>query len=148
VDVVSFGATKNGALACEAIVCFDPVAARAMPHLRKRAGHLVSKHRYMAAQMNAYLDGDLWLALARHANAQAKALEAVLRGAGATILHPVQANEVFAVLSDAQAERLRAAGIAFYPWTVDGPGAYRFIASWATQASQIDHLGAALARAG
>lgn len=144
VDVLSFGASKNGALACEAIVCFDSAAAKALPHLRKRGGHLVSKHRYLAAQMNAYLDDDLWLALARHANAMAQDVAKVFTTRGCTLAHPVQANEVFAHLSDHQCEALHAAGIAFYPWAVDGPGVYRFIASWASERSDVEKLSRAL----
>lgn len=147
VDVLSFGATKNGALACEAIVCFDKAAGQALPHLRKRAGHLISKHRYLAAQMNAYLEDGLWLQMARHANAMAQELAAEFRARGCELAHPVQANEVFAHLTDGQCEALRAAGIAFYPWAVDGPGVYRFIVSWASQRAEIAALSHALSRA-
>jgi threonine aldolase len=137
VDILSFGATKNGALAAEAIVCFDPAAATALPHLRKRAGHLFSKHRYLAAQMAAYLEGGLWLDLARGANTMAATLADALREAGADIVHPVDANMIFARLKPAQASALRAAGVAFHPSGPDGPDAYRFVASWATAEADI-----------
>ncbi|MBU6371331.1 MAG: low specificity L-threonine aldolase [Alphaproteobacteria bacterium] len=145
VDVVSFGATKNGALAAEAIVSFDPAVSAVLPHLRKRAGHLVSKHRLLAAQMAAYLDDGLWMRLAAHANAQARSLASALTAAGATLLHPVEANEVFVRAPEALAARLRAAGAAFHPWASDGPDAYRFVASWATTADEVAAL-AAVAR--
>jgi threonine aldolase len=137
VDVLSFGATKNGALAAEAIVCFDKDAARAIPHLRKRAGHLLSKHRLLGAQMAAYLYDGLWLKLAAHANGMAAALADALRQPGIEIVHPVEANEVFARLSQAQAAQLRADGAAFYPWAADGPDVYRFVCSWANTADEI-----------
>jgi threonine aldolase len=141
VDILSFGATKNGALAAEAIVCFDVDAAKALPHLRKRAGHLVSKHRLLGAQMAAYMHDALWLRLARHANAMAQALAARLTGMGAELLHPVEANEVFVRMSDDLANRLRSAGAAFYPWAADGPFSHRFVASWATTDEDIARLG-------
>jgi threonine aldolase len=140
VDVLSFGATKNGALAAEAIVCFDAAAAQALPHLRKRAGHLVSKHRLLGAQMAAYLADDLWLQLARHANAMAVKLAAVLTRSGAEMLHPVEANEVFMRMSDDLVHQLKARGAAFYPWEADGPMSHRFVASWATTDADIASL--------
>lgn len=144
VDVLSFGATKNGAMAAEAIICFNDQAALALPHLRKRAGHLLSKHRFIAAQMAGYLEGGLWLELARHANAMARELGEVLRGAGRELLHPVEANEVFARLRDGELEQLRARGIGCYPWSADGAGAARFVCSWATQPEEIAALSAFL----
>jgi len=143
VDILSFGATKNGALGVEAIVCFDPALAAALPHLRKRAGHLFSQHRYLGAQMAAYLECGLLLTLAAQANATAHALAAAFTSLGAALAHLVEANEVFVRLAPAQAAALRAAGFAFHPWTVDGPDAFRFVASWA--ADPVD--AAAIARA-
>ena len=84
VDVLSFGATKGGALAAEAVVFFDPARGAGMPERRKRGGHLLSKHRFIAAQMEAYLADDLWLRLARHANAMADRL--VRAGSAARVL--------------------------------------------------------------
>jgi threonine aldolase len=137
VDILSFGATKNGALAAEAIVCFDKVATASLPHLRKRAGHLFSKHRYLAAQMVGYLEDGLWLDCARRANAMAAALAETLRGAGAQILHPVDANMIFARIAPSHAQALRDSGAVFHPWPSDGEGAYRFVMSWATTAEEI-----------
>jgi threonine aldolase len=145
VDVLSFGATKNGAMATEAIVCFDRDAAAVLPHLRKRAGHLFSKHRYLAAQMAAYLEDGLWLDLARRANASGAALADALRGAGATFAHPVDANMLFARLAPTQAKALRAAGVAFHPSLPDGADCYRFVASWATTDAEIAAVKGALA---
>ena len=82
IDVLSFGATKGGALAAEAVVVFDPARAAFFGERRKRAGHLVSKHRFIAAQMAAYLAGDCWLLLARHANAMADRLAQGLKSVG------------------------------------------------------------------
>lgn len=145
VDVLSLGATKNGALGVEAIVSFDPAAAAQLPHLRKRAGHLFSKHRYLAAQMVAYLEGGRWLELAKASNASAKALGEVLTSAGATFVHPIDANMIFARVDDDIAEKLRKAGAAFHPSAVDGPGAYRFVTSWMTSAADIEACRRALA---
>jgi threonine aldolase len=140
VDILSFGATKGGALAAEAIVCFDTDAAKSLPHLRKRAGHLVSKHRLLGAQMAAYVQDGLWLELARHANAMAQRLAARLTDLGAELLHPVEANEVFARIPDDLVQRLRATGAAFYPWAADEPFSHRFVASWATTDADIARL--------
>lgn len=146
VDVLSFGATKNGALCAEAIVCFDPAASAQLPHLRKRAGHLFSKHRYLAAQWSAYLDGGLWLELAHASNAKAQRLAEVLGGAGNEIVHPVEANAVFARLTTVSANKMRAAGASFHPWATDGAGVYRFVTSWATTDADIDSCRKALAK--
>jgi threonine aldolase len=117
VDVLSFGATKGGALAAEAVVFFDPARAAAMPERRKRGGHLLSKHRFIAAQMEAYLSNDLWLKLAAHANAMADQLSEGLAAAGLAPVWPVEANEVFVAMPRPIEARLRAAGASFYPWT-------------------------------
>ena len=95
VDVLSFGATKGGAMAAEAVVFFDRARGADMPERRKRGGHLVSKHRFLAAQFEAFLADDLWLRLARHANAMADRLAAGLAAAGLSPVWPVEANEVF-----------------------------------------------------
>ena len=98
VDALSFGATKGGALAAEAVVFFDPARGADMQSRRKRGGHLVSKHRFIAAQMEAYLADGLWLRLARHANDMADRLAAGLAAAGLAPVWPVEANEVFVAL--------------------------------------------------
>jgi threonine aldolase len=120
VDALSFGATKGGAMGAEAVIFFDPKHGANMPGRRKRGGATASKHRFIAAQIEAYLDGDLWLTLARHANAMADALSAGLTGAGCAPVWPVEANEVFAPIPVAADKRLKAAGAMYYPWPSDG----------------------------
>jgi len=137
VDALSFGCIKNGAMGAEAIVFFDPELADVARYRRKRAGHLQSKGRYLAAQLLAMLEGDLWLHNAASANAAAQDIAA---SAGERLLHPVEANEVFLACSAAERESLRAQGFGFYDW---GPDAARFVAAWNTR----DEDAAALARA-
>jgi threonine aldolase len=114
VDVLSFGATKGGAMAAEAVVVFDPARAAYLGERRKRAGHLLSKHRFIAAQFLAYLAGDCWLTLARHANAMADRLAAQLTGVGLEPVWPVEANLVFAVLPRGLDAKLQAGGANYY----------------------------------
>ena len=120
VDVLSFGATKGGAMGAEAVIFFDPRRGADMLSRRKRGGALASKHRFIAAQMEAYLEGDLWLRLARHANVMADALAVGLTAAGCKPVWPVEANEVFAPLTHEMDKRLRAAGAMYYPWPSEG----------------------------
>src|SRR5439155_12750479 len=117
VDALSFGATKGGALAAEVILFFDPACGAGMQDRRKRGGQLVSKHRFIAAQIDAYLTDDLWLRLARHANAMADRLAQGLVAAGCAPIWPVEANEVFVALPSRVIARLTSAGASFYPWT-------------------------------
>jgi threonine aldolase len=114
VDVLSFGATKGGALAAEAVVIFDPARAAFMGERRKRAGHLLSKHRFIAAQFSAYLADDCWLKLARHANGMADRLAEMLAAAGLKPVWPVEANLVFLVIPRALDAKLKAAGANYY----------------------------------
>lgn len=148
VDALSLGLTKTGALMAEAVVLFGAKGRGALPYLRKRAGHLLSKHRLASAQALALLEGGLWLTLAAHANEKARALGAVLEAAGGALIHPVEANEVFTRLPDGLAGALAGAGIGFYPWPPDGPGAYRFVASWATTDAEVNAVAQALAHPG
>jgi threonine aldolase len=120
VDVLSFGATKGGAMGAEAVIFFDPKRGANMQDRRKRGGALLSKHRFIAAQMEAYLEGDLWLKLARHANDMADTLATGLTAAGAQPAWPVEANEVFAPLSAEADKRLTAAGAMYHPWPSAG----------------------------
>jgi threonine aldolase len=150
VDVLSFGATKGGALAAEAIVFFDRARAAHMQERRKRGGHLVSKHRFVAAQIEAYLADGLWLELARHANAMADRLAAGLTAAGLDPVWPVEANEVFVPLPSAVHRRLEAAGASYYPWTTDALPygtvlphdtlLVRLVTSFTTTADEIDRF--------
>ncbi len=145
VDVLSFGLTKNGAIAAEAVVLFGPLAAApGAGYLRKRAGQLFSKHRFFAAQFVAMLEDDLWLSLAAQANAMAAALARTLVSAGCEILHPVEANEVFARLTAQHAKALQSAGVTFFPWDADGADAYRFVASWNTSVADVEAAAHAL----
>jgi threonine aldolase len=132
IDLLSFGATKNGALAAEAVVVFDRDLAEALGRRRKRAGHLVSKMRYVSAQLEAYVADDLWLRLAARANgAAAKLAEGLQAIDGVDLAHPVEANEIFAHIPPALAEGLEKAGIAFLPWT-GGRDLYRLVTSYCT----------------
>ncbi len=146
VDALSFGFVKNGGMGAEAIVLFgearDTALVDSVRRMRKRAGHLQSKGRYLAAQILALLEGDLWLHNARAANAAAAELAAA---AGDRLMHPVEADEVFLVLSPAEAAALRAQGFDFYDWNAPAgtPGAARLVTAWN---SNPDHV-AALARA-
>lgn len=142
VDILSFGATKNGALAAEAVVVFtDALRARAdeLGFRRKRAAHLLSKMRFLSAQLEAYLADDLWLRNARHANAMASRLAGGLAAIpGVRLAHPVEANEVFPVMPAAMREGLRAAGFLFYDWPDVGPDGVRMICAFDTDGKDVD----------
>jgi len=138
-DALSFGFVKNGGMNAEAIVFFDPALAEVARLRRKRAGHLQSKGRFLAAQLLAMLEGDLWLENARAANAAAAA---IADGAGERLLHPVEVNEVFCRCSPDERAALRAQGFGFYDW---GPDAARFVASWDSREEDAAALGKAIA---
>ena len=150
VDILSFGATKGGAMAAEAIVAFDRAAADAMHERRKRGGHLVSKHRFIAAQFDGFLADDNWLAWARHANRMADRLAAGLMGRGLAPVWPVEANLVFVVLPRDADARLRAAGATYYarhsgslPDGIaikDGDVLARLVTSFATTEPEVDRF--------
>jgi threonine aldolase len=139
VDVLSFGFAKNGGMGAEALVYFDPAHADAARYRRKRAGHLQSKGRFLAAQLLAMLDDDLWLENARAANAAAQ----IIAGAAPDrLLYPVQANEIFIHLARAEASALRAQGFDFYDW---GEGAARLVTSWQHTEADVTPLAKAIA---
>lgn len=148
VDVLSFGATKAGALAAEAVVFFEPAAAAHMAERRKRAGHLLSKHRFLALQFEAFLKNDCWLRLARHANAMADRLAAGLTAAGRPPVWPVEANLVFITLPKAAVAKLNSAGAQFYVRASESlPGhiklgsdqcLIRLVTSFATRPEQVE----------
>jgi len=152
VDILSFGATKNGALACEAVVAFGAGKAEALPFQRKRSGHTLSKGRFLGAQMVAYLKHDHWLANARAANEHARRLAAGLAGApGVRMPWPRQANEVFAFLPRGTDAALRAAGVRYYGWTPPEFGAagaqdaanetfVRLVTSFSATAAEVDKV--------
>ena len=138
VDVLSFGATKNGAIAAEAVVFFDKTHMTGMAELRKRAGMLWSKHRFLAVQWQAYLTDDLWLRLARTANERARVLATELQKLKSVYLaDPADANEVFVRLPDRVIDRLEADGFKFYRY---GEGVIRLVASFATTEAEVAHL--------
>ncbi len=137
VDVLCLGATKNGAMAAEAVVLFGRARERfaQLQARQKRGGHMLPKMRYVAAQIGAWLQDGLWLDLARRANARGQALAAGLDALpGAGLAHPCDGNEVFARLDPELAERLRAAGAGFYGWP---DGSARFVASWCTTEDEV-----------
>lgn len=137
--VLSFGMIKNGGMSAEALVFFEPGLADVARYRRKRAGHLQSKGRYLAAQLLAMLEGDLWLQNARHANAAAQELASAARG---RLLHPVQANEVFLRLTAPEREALRGQGFSFYDW---GDEAARLVTAWNSKTEHVTALARAIA---
>jgi len=139
VDTLSFGFIKNGAMSAEAILFFDPALADVAHYRRKRAGHLQSKGRFLAAQLHAMLDGDVWLENARHANAAAQEIGSAC---AARLMHPVEANELFVRCTAAEREALRGQGFGFYDW---GDDAARFVTAWNTRAEDASALAKAIA---
>lgn len=139
VDALSFGFVKNGGMNAEALVFFRTELADDTLFRRKRAGHLLSKGRYLAAQLLAMLDGDVWLDCARASNAGAAMLA---QAAGERLVHPADANEVFVRVSADEAARLRGAGFDFYDW---GPGEIRLVTSWNQREEHIRPLADAIA---
>ena len=122
VDALSFGASKNGALCAEAVIFFDRTRAEEFAYRRKRAGHLVSKMRFISAQLDAYLEQDRWLAYARRANGLAQRMAEGLVRTGVKLADPVEANEIFARLPDGLVKMLRGAGAQFYDWETSRNG--------------------------
>ena len=143
VDALSFGATKNGALCAEAAIFFDPAMAKDFEYRRKKGGHLLSKMRFISAQLDGYLEDDRWLKTARYANALAKKLSVgLLQINGAELAQKVQANEIFVWLPDASIKRLRKAGAKFYDWMPpqDGRTMIRLVTSFATPEADVAKL--------
>jgi threonine aldolase len=150
VDAMSFGVTKNGALAAEAVIFFDPKRAADLEYRRKRGGHLFSKMRFLSVQIEAMIDDGLWLKLAGNANAMAQRLGQGLSALpGFALDHPVEANEVFARLpSRAAMDALIAAGGKFYPWgPVTERPLIRLVCSFATREQEVEQFLAAAKRA-
>lgn len=147
VDMLSFGATKNGALTAEAIVVFGHSEwLEAMQRRRKRGGHLLSKMRYVSAQLLAMLKDDLWLQLAAQANARAAELVGCIeRHAAVGLNWPVEANEVFMRGSPDLLTALKEHGASFHLW----PGHHdlaRLVCSYSTTQEEIAQFDALLAR--
>ncbi len=139
VDALSFGFVKNGGMNAEALVFFDPAHADEARRRRKRAGHLLSKGRYLAAQLLAMLEEDRWLTCARAANAAAAVLAAA---AGDRLIRPCVINELFVRLSAGEAAGLRRQGFDFYDW---GEGQARLVTSWDQTEADARPLADALA---
>jgi threonine aldolase len=138
VDILSFGATKNGALAAEVVVIFDKSLAAEFAFRRKRAGHLFSKMRFLSAQLDAYLQNDLWLKNARHANAMAKRLSDGLSAiAGVKLAHAVEANEVFVDLPETAIRGLLAEGFQFYRWLGEDKTLLRLVTAYDTKEADV-----------
>ena len=140
VDVLSFGATKNGALAAEAVLVFNTSRARNLTFRRKRGGHLISKMRLLSAQLTTYLSDDLWLRLAHHANAQAMRLAAGLEDMpDARLVHPADANLIFVELPEAVVDGLEADGFRFYRGPDDGGRVtLRLVTAFNTEPKDVD----------
>lgn len=134
VDVLSFGFVKNGGMNAEALIFFDKTLASQSHYRRKRAGHLQSKGRYLAAQILAMLEDDLWLDNARAANSGAQAIADAVSD---RLLYPVEANEIFVKLLAGEAKKLRSAGFDFYDW---GEGQARLVTSWNQSGDDIRPL--------
>jgi len=153
VDVLCFGGTKNGCWCAEALVLFDLSKAHEMHFLRKRSAQLFSKSRFVSAQFEAYFTGDLWLNLARHANAMAAHLaEGIAASKTSRLAWQADANEVFPILRKDVAANLRQQGAVFYDWPVphdldgslaENEGLYRLVTSFATQAEDVQRFVAA-----
>lgn len=145
VDVLAFGGTKNGAMLAEAVVSLRPDLAEPIGFARKQHSQLVSKGRFIAAQLDALLAGDRWLELAAHANAMARRLgDGLAAIPGVRIAHPVEANAVFVVLPAPVLAAL-AARYEFQLWD-PARGVHRLMASWATTADDVEAV-LAVARA-
>ena len=151
VDALSFGATKNGAMGCEAVVFFNPEQAANFAFQRKRGGHTLSKGRFLGAQMAAYLDNGLWLSLARRANDAADRLAAGFADIPAVRLAwPGQVNELFPIVPRSLVAALRAEGAGFYEWSSravapataarEGEAFLRLVCSFETSAAEIDRF--------
>lgn len=142
VDVLSFGGTKNGLLGAEAVILFDPDLAWEFELRRKRGGHLFSKHRYLSAQMLAYLQDGLWLELAVKSNASAAKLSKGLMAIpGVEIVHPVDANLIFARLPRSMHRRAKEAGAMYGAVDLEGDDdellQCRLVCSWSTTDDDI-----------
>ncbi len=150
VDMLSLGGTKNGCFAAEAVVFFDAEMAKGFEFQRKRAGHVFSKGRFVAAQFAAWLADDHWLELAQHSNRAARALAAGIErsGSAALALQP-DGNEVFAILSDEANLRLQSAGARYYDWPAEALGVaepgegrvlVRLVTSFRTEDAEIEQF--------
>ena len=140
IDVLSFGATKNGCMAAEAIIFFKPELVGNLPFLMKRSGHLLSKMRFVSAQLDAYITDDVWLKNAKHANEMGKQLsEGLAKHNSIKLIYPTQANEVFVKFPRKTIEYLNSEGYKMNEGELDGQ-AVRLVAAWNTKSSDIENL--------
>jgi threonine aldolase len=137
-DALSFGFVKNGGMSAEALIFFNPELRQQTLYRRKRAGHLLSKGRFLAAQLLAMLEDDVWLRNARAANDSAARLAAA---AGDRLVIPVEANEIFLKVTPDEAAALRAQGFDFYDW---GPGEARLVTAWDSHPAHVEALASAI----
>lgn len=138
VDVLSFGATKNGAMAAEAVVFFNRALADTFAYRRKRSGHLFSKMRFLSAQLEAYITDNLWLRNAAHANQMAAKLAMGLASLpGVNLCHPVEANEIFIELPEAVIDGLLADGFQFYRWEGEHSTTVRLVTAFNTKEEDV-----------
>ncbi len=139
VDVLTFGATKNGAMGAESVIFFDKILAEQFGRRRKRGGQLFSKMRFIAAQWNAYLTDNLWLNNARHANAMATKLSQGLAAIeSCQVTSPVEANEIFVVMPTPIHKALTDKGFNFYQWPGDNKDLYRLVTAFDSKEEDID----------
>ncbi len=140
IDVLSLGGTKNGCLGVEAVVLFDPAKSWELELRRKRGGHLFSKHRFLSAQMEAWLQGDLWLRLATQANAMGQRLAQGLQARDVTVPNS-PANMMFPEWSPGTHDRLEAAGAVYYRMPApEGRERARLVTSWSTTEADVDRF--------
>jgi threonine aldolase len=147
INVLSFGGTKNGCLAAEAVVFFKPDMVKSFPYLHKRSGQLMSKMRFVSAQLEAYVSNDVWLRNARHANAMAARLsEGLAAIPNIELEFPTQSNEIFARLGRAIIEQLYEEGFRVTEGELDGIAPPRFVTAWDSTSDDVDRLLAAIER--
>lgn len=143
VDMLSFGATKNGAWAAEAVLFFDSDYVRDVEFRRKRGGHLLSKMRFVSLQLQAYLEDQVWLRYATHANDMAQRLADGLAHVDYQIFYPVQANEIFVKMPDQVVRALQDKGYVFYPWPIHAheggdTDVMRLVTAYATPVAAVE----------
>lgn len=141
VDIVAFGAMKNGTFGAETVLCFDNQLAEKLAILHKRAGQLSPKQRYLAAQLLAILEDDLWIANAKQANTNAHRIaEALDASDHANLLLPVETNQVFCALTSEMSSKLDERGLSLRRWSPLGETAYRMVFSFADDEKGIKEL--------
>jgi len=141
IDALSFGATKNGGLAADAVIFFDPAAAECFLLARKRGGHVPSKMRFLSAQLLAYLADDGWRTRAARANEAAQALAQRLHAeVGVSAVRPIEANHVFVALPVGVIEALERVGYRFYRWPHFGADVIRLVTNWTTTTEEIERF--------